>query len=123
MRRKSGFRIRDHKYGLGSFVFLNFASLINMDVCQKTKCGKVSSAKYIICDMLYENRTYKAISNIEKGSKINFESNMASRSTVMLKPFLSKRCFFVCQQILVVELNCSSITDIENLVYFSMANS
>ena len=46
---------------------------------------------------------------------------MASRSTVSLKPFTSKRCFLVCQQNLVVELYCGSITDMENLVYFSKA--
>ena len=36
LRRKSGFRIRCRKYDLGSFVFLNFASLVNVDVCQIT---------------------------------------------------------------------------------------
>ena len=75
-----------------------------MDICQKTKCGKVSIATYIICDPLYEIRTYEAISNFEKGGKINFVSNMASQSTVSLKPFASKRCFMVCQQNLVVDL-------------------
>ena len=61
VRAMSGFRIAGHKYGkkfqqylsevsrsLGSFVFLNFASLVNMDVCQQTKRGNVSSATYII---------------------------------------------------------------------------
>ena len=77
-----------HKYGLGLFVFTNVASLVKMDVCQK-KRGNVSTATYIICDPLLENRTYEAISNFEKGAKINFVSNMASRSTVLLKPFPS----------------------------------
>ena len=95
---------------MGSFVFRNFASL----VCQKTKCGNVSSETYIICDPLYENRTYEAISNFEKRAKIIFVSNMASRSTVSLKPFPSKRCFLVCQQNLVVEVYCGSTTDMEN---------
>ena len=54
----------------------------NMEMCQ--------SAAYIICDPLLENRTYEAKSNFEKGSKINFVSNMASRSTVSLQPFPSK---------------------------------
>ena len=86
-----------------------------MDVCQTTKRGNVSSAIYIICDPLYENRTYEAIS---KGPKINFVSNMASRSTVSIKPFTSKRCFMVCQQNLVVELYFGSRADFENLVAF-----
>ena len=81
----------------------------------------MSSATYIICDLLLENRIYEAKSNFKKGAKINFISNMASRSTVSLKPFPSKRCFLVCQQNLVVELYCGSITDMENLVYFSKA--
>ena len=55
--------------GLGSFVLQNFASLVNKVVCQKTKHGTVSSVTYIICDPLYENRTYEAISNFEKGAK------------------------------------------------------
>ena len=75
-----------------------------MDVCQKKKRGAVSSLTYIICDPLYENRTYEAISNFEKGAKINFASNMASRTTVSIKPFASTRCFLVCQQNLVVDL-------------------
>ena len=82
-----------------------------MDVCQKSKRRIVSSAKYIICDPLYENRTYEAISNFEKGVKICFVSNMASRSTVLLKLFASKRCFLVCQQTLVVELHYGFTTD------------
>ena len=48
LRRKSSFRIEGHKYakhfnsnwaifryGLGYFVYLNFASLFNVEVCQK----------------------------------------------------------------------------------------
>ena len=46
---------------------------------------------------------------------------MSSRSTVTLKPFASKRCFFVCQQNLVVELYYSSKTDLKNLVGFPKA--
>ena len=60
---------------------------------KKSKHGNVSSATYKICDPLYENRTYEAILNFEKGAKINFMLNMASRSTVSFKPFASKRCF------------------------------
>ena len=104
LRRKSGFRIASHKNGLGLFIFLNFALLVNMDICQKTKRGKVSIAIYKLCDPLYDNRTYEAISNFEKGAKINCLLNMASRSTVSIKPLASKRCFFACQQNLVVEL-------------------
>ena len=88
-----------------------------MNVCQK-KPGNVSRATYIICEPLLENWTYEAISNFEKGEKINFVSNMASRSTVLLKPFAAKRCFLVCQQNLVVELNYGSTKDVENLVAF-----
>ena len=109
--RKYGFRIWCHIYALGSFVFLNFASLVNMDVCQKTKCGNVSSATFIICDPRYKNRTYEAISNFEIGGKIKFLPNMASRSTVSLKPFSSKVCFMICQQDLVVERYYDSTTD------------
>ena len=43
---------------------------------------------------------------------------MASRSTVSLKLFASKRCFLECQQNLVVELYYDSATDLENLVAF-----
>ena len=43
---------------------------------------------------------------------------MASRSTVSLKPFASKRCFLVCQQNLLVELYYDSATDLENFVAF-----
>ena len=58
---------------------------------KKSKPGNVSCAIYIIYDPLHENRTYEAISNFEKEAKINFMSNMSSRSTVSLKPFASKR--------------------------------
>ena len=81
----------------------------------------MSSATYKICDPLCENVTFETTSNCEKGAKINFVPNTASRSTVSLKPFPSKRCFLVCQQNLVVELYCGSTTDMENLVYFSKA--
>ena len=50
-------------------------------------------ATFKICDPLYENRTYEAILNLEKGPKINIVSNMACHSTVSIKPFASKRCF------------------------------
>ena len=70
---------------------------------KKSKHGNVSSATYKICYPLYENRTYEAILNFEKGAKINFVSNMACRSTVSLKPFASKRCFKTCPLNLVVE--------------------
>ena len=59
MCRKSGFRIAGHKYGknfnnnkatfrkgLGSFVFLDFASLIYMEVGQKIK-----TRKCVMCDV------------------------------------------------------------------------
>ena len=104
--------------GLGSFIFLNFASLVNMDVCRTTKCGNVSRALYIISEPLDENGIYEAISNFEKGGKINFVSSMASRSTVSLKLFASKRCFLVCQQNLVVELYCDSAANLGNWVDF-----
>ena len=45
------------------------------------------------CVPLYENRTYEAILNLEKGPKIDIVSNMACHSTVSLKPVASKRCF------------------------------
>ena len=48
---------------------------------------------FTICDPLYDNRTYEAMLNLEKGPKINFVTNMAAHSTVSLKPFASKRCF------------------------------
>ena len=79
----------------------------------KKKRGTVSSVTYIICDPLYENRTYETISNFEKGAKINFVSNMASRSTVSIKPLAFKRCFLECQQNLVVELYYGSRTDLK----------
>ena len=81
----------------------------------------MSSVTYIICDPLYENGTFETISNFEKGAKINFMSNMSSRSTVSLKPFPSKRCFLVCQQNFVVELYYSSKMDLENFVGFPKA--
>ena len=40
-------------------------------------------------------------------------SNMASRSTVSLITFASKRCLLFCQQNLVVELYNGSTTDLE----------
>ena len=46
---------------------------------------------------------------------------MASRSTVSLKLFPSKRYFLVCEQNLVVELYCVSTTDLVNLVCFAKA--
>ena len=65
--------------------------------------------------------TFETISTFEKGAKIYFMSNIASRSTVTLKPFASKRCFLVCQQNFVVELYYGSRTDMENLVAFAKA--
>ena len=87
---------------------------------KKQKRRNVTSAIYniIICDPLYEYRTYEAISNFEKRAKINFVSNMASRSPVSIKPFASKRCFLVCQQNLVVDLYFRSRTDLVNFVAF-----
>ena len=78
---------------------------------KKSKHGNVSSATYKICDPLYENRTYETISNFVIGAKIYFLPNMASRSTVSLKPFVSKACFMICQQNLVGELHYDSTTD------------
>ena len=117
----SSFLIGRHKYGLGSLVFLNVASIVIMDICQKSKRRIVSSVMYIICDPLYENRTYETISNCEKGVKICFMSNVASRTTVLLKLFASKRCILVCQQNLVVELYYGSTTDLENEIAFPKA--
>ena len=88
---------------------------------KKSKHGNVSSATYKICHPLYENWTYEAISNFDKGAKMNFMLNMASRSTVSLKPFASTRCFLVCQQNLWVELYNGSTTDLEYLVGFPKA--
>ena len=68
-----------------------------------------------------QNQIYDAISNFVKGAKINFVSNMASRSTVSLKPFASQRCFIVCQQNLVVELYYGSRTYLGSFVAFTMA--
>ena len=89
-------------------------------MCNRTKVGQPCRT-YIICDPLYENRTYEAISSFEKGAKINFVSNMASRSTVSIKPFACKRCFLVYQQKLVVELYYGSRKDLKNLVAFPKA--
>ena len=36
---------------------------------KKPKHGNVSSEKFKICDPIYENRTYEAILNFEKGTK------------------------------------------------------
>ena len=47
--------------------------------------------------------------------------NTASRSTVLLKPFHSKRCFLICQQNLEVEFYCGSTMDTQNLVCFAKA--
>ena len=88
---------------------------------KKSKHENVSSATYKICYPLCENGTFETVSNFEKGAKINFLSNMASLSTVSLKPFASKRCFLLCQQTLVVELYYGCTTDLENLVGFPMA--
>ena len=46
---------------------------------------------------------------------------MAFRSTVLLKPFASKRCFVVCQQNLVFELYYGSRKVMESLVAFPKA--
>ena len=81
----------------------------------------MSSATYKICDPLCENGIFETTSNFEKGAKINFVPNTASRSTVSLKPFPSKRCFLVCQQNLVVEFYCGSTMYMENLVCFAKA--
>ena len=81
----------------------------------------LNRATFQICDPLYENRTYEAILNLEKGPKINIVSNMACHSTVSLKPFASKRCFYLCQQNLVVQLYYGCTTGFENLVAFPLA--
>ena len=88
-----------------------------MEVCQKI----ATLATFKVCVQLFENRTYEAILNLEKGPKINIVSNMACHSTVSLKPFASKRCFLVCQQNLVVQLYYGCTTGFENLVAFLMA--
>ena len=46
---------------------------------------------------------------------------MASRSTISIEPFASKRCFLVCQQNLVVDLYYGSRTDLEDLIAFPRA--
>ena len=124
--RKSGFCIAGHKYGKissiterpfamawgrSSSIILRRSSIWKS--IKKSKRGNVSCATYKICDLLYDNRSYEAISNFEKGTKINFIPNIASRSTVSLKPFTSKRCFLVCLQNLVVELYCGFTTDLK----------
>ena len=76
---------------------------------------------FTICDPLYENRTYEAILNLEKEPKIYFVTNMACHSTVSLKPFASKRCFYLCQQNLVLQLYYIARTDFLNLVAFPIA--
>ena len=76
-----------------------------------SKHGNVLSATFKIRNQLYENRTYDAILNLEKGLKIYFLTNMACHSTDSLKPFASKRCFWVCQQNLVVQLYYGCATD------------
>ena len=88
----------------------------------KSKHENVSSATYKTCNPLCEIVTFETISNFEKGAKIYFVSNMASRSTVLLKPFASKRYFLVCQQNLVVALYYGSRKNVENLVGFPKAN-
>ena len=60
---------------------------------KKSKHGYASSATFIISDTLYENQTYEAILNLDKGPKINIVLKTACHSTVSLKPFASKRCF------------------------------
>ena len=88
---------------------------------KKSKHENVSSATYKICDPLCEIGTFETIPHYEKGAKINFVSKMASRSTVLLKPFASKRCFLVCQQNLVVALYYGSKKNVEHLVGFPKA--
>ena len=68
-----------------------------------------------------KNRTYEAISYFEKRAKIYFVSNIASRSTVSINPFASKRYFMVCQLNLASELYYGLITDLKNLVAFRKA--
>ena len=78
-------------FGISSSIILPRSSLWKF--VKKSQHGNVSSATYKICDPLYENGTYEAILNFEKGAKINFVSNMACHSTVSFKLFASKRCF------------------------------
>ena len=78
-------------WGISSTLILPHSSMWKS--VKKSKNGNVSCATFKICDQLYENRTNEAILNFVKGPKINFFSNMACRSTVSLKPFVSKRCY------------------------------
>ena len=78
-------------WGISSTLILPRSSMWKS--VKKSKHGNVSSATFKICDTHYENPTYEAILNFEKGPKINFVSKMACRSTVSHKPFASKRCF------------------------------
>ena len=77
-------------WGISSTLILHRSSIWKS--VKKSKHGYVSSATFKICDPLYENRTYEAILNLEKGPKINFVTNVACRSTVSFKPLASKRC-------------------------------
>ena len=73
-------------WGISSTLILHRSSM-----WKSVKNSKhVRRLKYV---SLYENRTYEAILNLEKGPKMNIVSNMACHSTVSLKPFASKRCF------------------------------
>ena len=88
LRRKYGFRVSCHKYALGLFVYLNFASLVNMDVCQK-KNAEMCQVRHLYVTRFTKIGLMKQYQILTK-AKINFVSNMASRSTVSLKPFASK---------------------------------
>ena len=103
--------------GRSSSLILRRSSIWTSVKNKMRKCAK--------CDVYNFTRFMKSrlteISNFEKVAKIYFVSNMASRSTVSLKPFLSKRCFMVCQQNLVVELYYGYTMDLENLVAFPKA--
>ena len=78
-------------WGISSTLILPRSSMWKS--VKQSKHGNESSATFKICDPLYENRTYEAIINLEKGPKINFVTNMACCLTVSLKPLASKRCF------------------------------
>ena len=54
MEKISTITERPFAKGLLSFVFLNFASLVNMEVCQKIK-----TRKCVKCDVKYVNRFTK----------------------------------------------------------------
>ena len=77
--------------GISSTLILHRSSMWKS--VKKSKHGNVSSATFKIYDALYENRTYEAILNLEKGQKINFVTNIACHSSVSLKQLASKRCF------------------------------